>query len=69
MENAILNNASAVILAHNHPSGVAAPSPEDFAATEQARMALDTIHVPLADHIVVADHDFVSFAESGFLTK
>lgn len=69
VENAILNNASAVILAHNHPSGVAAPSPEDFAATEQARMALDTIHVPLADHIVVADHDFVSFAESGFLTK
>ena len=69
VENAILNNASAVILAHNHPSGVAAPSPEDFAATEQARAALATIQVPLADHIVVADRDFISFAESGFLEK
>ena len=69
VENAILNNASAVILAHNHPSGVAAPSPEDFAATEQARAALATIQVPLADHIVVADRDFISFAESGCLEK
>lgn len=67
VENAILSSASAVILAHNHPSGLAKASEEDFAATEQARAALSTIGVPLSDHIIVADGDFVSFAESGFL--
>ncbi len=67
VENAILNSASAVILAHNHPSGLAKASEEDFAATEQARAALSTIGVPLSDHIIVADGDFVSLAESGFL--
>lgn len=67
VENAILSSASAVILAHNHPSGFAKASEEDFAATEQARAALRTIGVPLSDHIIVADGDFVSFAESGFL--
>ena len=67
VENAILSSASAVILAHNHPSGFAKASEEDLAATEQARAALGTIGVPLSDHIIVADGDFVSLAESGFL--
>ena len=67
VENAILHSASSVILAHNHPSGLAKASEEDFAATEQARAALSTIGVPLSDHIIVADGDFVSLAESGFL--
>ena len=66
MENAILTSASTVILAHNHPSGVALPSDDDCAATEAARRALDTIGVTLADHIIVADDDFVSMAQSGF---
>ena len=66
MENAILTSASTVILAHNHPSGVALPSDDDCAATEAARRALDTIGVTLADHIIVADNDFVSMAQSGF---
>ena len=66
MENAILTSASTVILAHNHPSGVALPSDDDCAATEVARRALDTIGVTLADHIIVADDDFVSMAQSGF---
>ena len=69
VENAILNSASAVILAHNHPSGIAQPSQEDFIATEQARAALAAIGVPLSDHIIVADRDFVSFAESGYLDR
>lgn len=67
MENAILSSASAVILAHNHPSGLAKVSEEDLAATEQARAALATIEVLLSDHIIVADRDFVSMAESGLL--
>jgi len=68
MENAILCQASAVVLAHNHPSGVALPSQEDYAATDRVQAALATIGVELADHIIVADGDFVSMADSGFLT-
>ena len=67
VENAIHSNASSVILAHNHPSGVALPSSEDFTATERAKQALATIEVELLDHIIVADETFVSMADSGYL--
>ena len=67
VENAILTSASAVILAHNHPSGIALPSQEDYAVTDQAKAALATIGVALTDHIIVADRDYVSMADSGFL--
>ena len=67
VETALLTSASAVILAHNHPSGVALPSPEDESATRQVRQALAAINVALADHIIVADNDFVSMADSGLL--
>ena len=67
MENAILTSASVVILAHNHPSGVALPSPDDYVATDRAKSALQSIGVQLADHIIVADNDFVSMADSGYL--
>ena len=69
VENAILHSASSVVLAHNHPSGIASPSHEDYAATDRARNALETIGVAQADHIIVADGDFVSLAESGYLEK
>lgn len=68
MECAILSSASAVILSHNHPSGIALPSNDDFIATERAKEALRNIDVQLADHIIVADGDFVSLADSGYLT-
>ena len=68
-ENAILTSASTVILAHNHPSGIALPSDDDCAATTRAAQALQTIGVALADHIIVADDDFVSMAQSGYLTS
>ncbi|WP_295581601.1 RadC family protein [uncultured Oscillibacter sp.] len=67
VENAILTNASAVILAHNHPSGVALPSDGDYAATARVKDALGAIGIQLADHIIVADGDFVSMADSGYL--
>lgn len=67
VENAIRSSASAVVLAHNHPSGVALPSPSDYAATERIKTALDALGIDLADHIIVADGDFVSLRESGFL--
>ena len=67
-ENALLTGASAVILAHNHPSGVALPSRDDYAATDRAKAALAVVGVALTDHIIVADGDFVSMADSGYLT-
>ena len=67
VENALMTHASAVILSHNHPSGMALPSDEDYAATRRAKTALATIDVELVDHIIVADNDFVSMAQSGYL--
>lgn len=67
VQNAITFCASSVILAHNHPSGVALPSQEDYAATQRVKTALESVDVKLEDHLVVADHDFISFLQSGFL--
>lgn len=67
VQNAITFCASSVILAHNHPSGVALPSEADQTATLRVKAALESVDVRLEDHIVVADHDFISFAQSGLL--
>ncbi len=66
VEMALGINATTVVLAHNHPSGLALPSGEDVAATRRVAAALDTVEITLADHIVVADDDFVSLAQSGY---
>lgn len=67
VENAILTSASGVILSHNHPSGIALPSNEDYIMTDKAKAALAAVDVVLMDHIIVADGDFVSMADSGYL--
>ena len=67
VENALLSDASAVVLAHNHPSGVALPSDEDRAVTLWVRDALQAVDIRLLDHIIVADGDFVSMNQSGYL--
>ena len=67
MENALACNAVMVVLSHNHPSGLALPSREDIASTEMLRTALDAVGVRLAEHIVVADGDFVSLHQQGYL--
>ena len=67
VSNAVLHEAAAVVLAHNHPSGVALPSENDRAVTLLVRDALRMMDIRLLDHIVVADGDFVSMAQSGFL--
>ena len=66
VENALLSSASAVIISHNHPSGVALPSADDYTATDRIREILASVGVTLVDHIIVADGDFVSMADSGF---
>jgi len=66
VETAISSNATTVILAHNHPSGVALPSAEDVQTTRRIAAALNAVEVHLADHIVVADGDYVSMVQSGY---
>lgn len=67
VENAVRNRASSVILAHNHPSGVALPSREDERITREIASALKLVGIPLDDHIIVAGDDYVSFADSGLI--
>lgn len=67
VRRAMAHNAAAVILAHNHPSGVAEPSAADEAITRRLRDALALVDVRVLDHFVVGDGPPVSFAERGLL--
>lgn len=67
VETALSQNSTSVILAHNHTSGIAVPSQEDVNTTKRIAEALDMVNIHLTDHIVVADDDFVSMADSGML--
>ena len=65
---ALVANAAAVILAHNHPSGIAEPSSADRVITKQLVEALALIDVRVLDHFVIASSgDTVSFAERGWV--
>lgn len=64
---ALKHNAAAVIVAHNHPSGVAEPSAADSALTRRLQEALAMVDVRLLDHLVVGDGEVVSFTERGLL--
>lgn len=67
VKQALHHNAAAVILAHNHPSGVAEPSQADQHLTQQLKQALDLVDVRVLDHIIVGDGETVSMAERGML--
>ncbi|MBO4915456.1 MAG: hypothetical protein J5449_09650 [Oscillospiraceae bacterium] len=67
VENALRCKASCVLLAHNHPSGLALPSAEDVSSTVAVYETLQTVGVELVDHFVVADGDFVSMRDNGML--
>lgn len=64
VETAINANATTVILAHNHPSGLAVPSGEDVQTTQRLERALKAVEIILADHLVFADGDYVSIINS-----
>lgn len=64
---ALAHNAAAVILAHNHPSGVAEPSQADRQLTQRLREALALVDIRVLDHLVIGDRGAVSFAERGLL--
>lgn len=65
VEAALATNATTVILAHNHPSGIAVPSGEDLQTTWRIATALAAVEITLADHFIVADSDYISLAQSG----
>lgn len=67
IELVVLYNASAIILAHNHPSGVAVPSRDDIETTKAINNILKSMKVNLLDHIIVADGDYVSMRDCGML--
>jgi DNA repair protein RadC len=66
-ETALKYNASMVVLAHNHPGGIALPSREDMMLTKDLSEFLDTLDIELFDHIVVGNRDFVSFRDSNMM--
>lgn len=66
VEEALSTNATTVVLAHNHPGGVAVPSKEDVQTTYQIAAALRAVEVTLLDHIIVAEGDYVSLVQSGY---
>lgn len=65
--DALLAGASAIFLAHNHPSGDPSPSADDRRLTRRLAQAGSTVGIDLLDHIVVGDPDWVSLARSGVL--
>ncbi len=67
VKSALQHNAAAVMLAHNHPSGVAEPSRADRAITERLQSALGLVDIRVLDHFVVGGGTIVSFAARGYL--
>ncbi|MCF6235897.1 MAG: DNA repair protein RadC [Gammaproteobacteria bacterium] len=67
VKRVLTHNAAAVIIAHNHPSGVAEPSHADKVITQRLKEALALIDVRLLDHLVIGDNKAVSFVERGLI--
>ena len=67
VRSALEQGAAAVVLVHNHPSGVAEPSRADVRITARLKSALELVDVRVLDHLVVGDEDVVSLAERGLL--
>lgn len=68
VETALTANASSVLLAHNHPGGIAIPSYADIHTTMNVAAALQAVDVHFIDHLVICDDDYVSLMQSGYLT-
>jgi DNA repair protein RadC len=67
VKQALAVNAAAVILAHNHPSGVAEPSQADERITQRLKAALDLVDIRLLDHLVIGDGAIISLANRGMV--
>ncbi len=67
VKTALRLNAASLFMAHNHPSGIAEPSPADLSLTRQLKQALALVDVRVLDHIIVAATATTSLAERGQL--
>ena len=67
VKRALHHNAGALILAHNHPSGVAEPSHADETLTQALKQALALVDIRVLDHFIVAGSSVLSFADRGLL--
>lgn len=67
VKKALHHNAAALILAHNHPSGIAEPSEADRQLTRKLQKALALVDIRVLDHVVIGDGEAVAFAERGWL--
>lgn len=67
VKRALANNSAGVLLSHNHPSGIATPSQADLLLTAALTQALGLVDIRVLDHILVGEHEAVSFAERGLI--
>ena len=67
VKRALAHNAAALILCHNHPSGVPDPSEDDCKLTHLLKDALDMIDVKVLDHFIIGDGDPLSMVEAGLM--
>ena len=68
LSEALALNATVVVLAHNHPSGLATPSQEDLFLTRYIQDSLKPLGITLYDHVILTDDDMVSLRDSRYLT-
>lgn len=66
MEICLNANATSIVLAHNHPGGLAIPSVDDIQTTRRLAQAMATVDINLLDHLIFTDEDFTSLVESGY---
>ncbi len=67
LKSALLSSAAGTLLIHNHPTGDPSPSPDDIIITNRLKEAGLLISIPVIDHIIIGDGQYVSFVERGLL--
>ena len=67
IRKAIEENAAAILVGHNHPSGNRQPSQDDLSITKKIKAACETVDITLHDHVIVTSEGFYSFADNGVL--
>lgn len=64
---AIIHDASAIVLCHNHPSGIKRVSEQDLNLTKKIMEAAETLHVRVSDHVIICGHDYLSMVQEGLM--
>ena len=67
LKSALLSNAASIIVAHNHPSNICDPSPEDISITDRLKKACEIVGVDLLDHLIICSNSFKSLKEDGHI--